>query len=109
MLTISHASVMFVFYVAVLSLVTSLLSLSWALASYCDTSRLTYQSTYQKRCFGMVVNMMCHLFLSASRVAALVAFISMFKAWVLLAAGCFTIMFPLVLFRFCQFILRMLI
>ncbi|XP_070196574.1 XK-related protein 6-like, partial [Littorina saxatilis] len=69
-----------------LSAGSSLVSLAWALTAYCDTSRLTYQNGYQRRFLALTVHCFWHLFMTTSRIAALVVFASIFKAWICLFA-----------------------
>ena len=70
-----------------LSAGSSLVSLAWALTAYCDTSRLNYQTTYQRRFLALCVHCVWQLFMASARVTALVLFTSIFRAWVCLFAG----------------------
>ncbi|KAK7485331.1 hypothetical protein BaRGS_00023430 [Batillaria attramentaria] len=70
-----------------LSAACSLVSLAWAMTAYSDTLRLAYQTTYQRRLVALVLHCLWQLTMVAARMAALVLFAFVFKAWVCLFAG----------------------
>lgn len=70
-----------------MSAACSLVSMSWALATYCDTLRLACQATPHRRLLALVLHTFCHLCIVAARVAALAVFTLVFQAWVCLFAG----------------------
>ncbi|ESP00605.1 hypothetical protein LOTGIDRAFT_157886 [Lottia gigantea] len=69
------------------SLVSSLLSLSWAITAYTDALRLAYQVGYTRRWIGLILHTIWRNFMITARVTALVLFASVFKAWVFLVVG----------------------
>ncbi len=74
-------------YISVTSACVSLLALGWAVAAYNHALRQAYKDNYSIFWPGLILQTLWHMGMVASRVAAMVAFASVFKAWVFLVIG----------------------
>ncbi len=65
----------------------SLVSLGWAVASYSHALRQAHRDDYRVRWAALLLQTLWHLCMIAARVAALVAFASLYKGWVFVVIG----------------------
>lgn len=65
----------------------SLLAIGWAVAAYSHALRRAYREHYRVMWPGLLLQTLWHMSTTAARVFALVAFASLFKAWLFLLLG----------------------
>ena len=78
---------MYAFYFSGTSAFVSLIALGWAVAAYNNALRQAYRDNYRVYWPGLTLQTLWHIFMVASRVAAIVAFASVFKSWIFLVLG----------------------
>ena len=63
------------------------MALGWAMASYSHALRQAHREDYNVRWASLFLQTLWHLAMIAARVSAIVAFASVYKAWIFVAIG----------------------